>query len=1277
MQRIKNRTRMEELDAMIDGIHAQKDPDDFFDSPAAGFLGETTKIVGQMAGGFDQITSSGIGGYMVGFGAGTLAGPGAPITAPALGSISAMASVAGAVFEDARRIERGFAKRELREAGFEPEIVQNVSHLVGLVNGTLEVAGVGLITKPIKHAIMLAIAKKAKLGTISRKEAFALGIATWVKASGGEAVTEMLQEVWNKAMYEFARIFDPKLIPSKLNTWEEWGQATKDILSLGLKVFAGVAPLGMFGGGARYYGERKRIDAADEYQTRMEALAGNAQANEMLEEDQQEFVEKMTEDGPVKNVYVKVEKLNELYQEETEAVMEELGVADEYENAADTDGFVKIPIGTYTAKIARNPEAHEKLWMHSKWDLEAHTPAEAKIAREEAAENIESEFNKAIEDTTAEEGNAAVLEQIREITHGDLVEAGASEEEATLKAFMAATNYRVRAEQNGMTVEAFAEIYGLPPRLEHAYAPLEMTAQEHFDRGIPLSMIEELKANEMDGIIVKADPELAQALGDDQYMVDQVVTLQTMERLREEDKELETRDVRTLEQETPIELKDEGPSEVEKVVTGQAVSFHFMHNPESATEYFGIPEKEDDFYRGYEPSGRYVSVTSADRNERQEKIQVLENWTGSKFIHGKLTLKNPLVVSNMLGVWKQTLSEQYGGLTGKELSKAIIADGYDGVITVDIKGENLAPEGTGLHDVTTVKESRISEILDLTAFDETKALYQTLAQSAVPLMRKPIKIKGTGKGGQVLNWDLGEALTKRHMEKYGRVLDPTDPKDYKILLNDMGREYENQLKEHDTGTGWYVDDIKSAIETTTLIIPELEKVENRELFLTMVGILSNKADPVTNWENAVLAMQGFVKDGKIPLLKPNGKNFGVSAVKQGLQLLQSIIDKHGLPGALAWLRDTHTGKELAETRQASGAYKEGMKLTSYLPDETNLKGTYVGMDVTGPKVSKFMQNNMGMQNVVTVDLWLARTYNRLMGRLLEVAPKAKKKKEIISAVRGISERKIIQQLVTDIADKYDTQPSAVQAALWYFEQRLYANHGIQTEKRNFSGAADLAAKKRSIALPGGREDVSRVSDDVLSRVQKPTLGQGKIGNEVKWYQASIIASFQKWLDDPKNKKKSKIPRTAEEWVKIIKPGVLPGLTKTEIEFTGLHEFLYLHSQTNSIKDAQDEVDARAKELAEGEGHPNISMSIDVIEKRQQLLADALAKLEKVSHPKYKVIIPPEDIISYLEDNYIRVHEISSELFEVEQAMAARGEPLTQTEPTTGQSILKQERAEAL
>ena len=175
MQRIKNRTRMEELDAMIDGIHAQKDPDDFFDSPAAGFLGETAKIVGQMAGGLDQIISGGIGGYMTGSAAAQIAGPGArmvvpfllagpsaPVTAPALGLITATGLAGTAIFEDARRIERGAAIRELRESGFEPEIVDNVSHLVGWVNGTLELIGVGLITKPVKKAITLLIAKKAK-----------------------------------------------------------------------------------------------------------------------------------------------------------------------------------------------------------------------------------------------------------------------------------------------------------------------------------------------------------------------------------------------------------------------------------------------------------------------------------------------------------------------------------------------------------------------------------------------------------------------------------------------------------------------------------------------------------------------------------------------------------------------------------------------------------------------------------------------------------------------------------------------------------------------------------------------------------------------------------------------------------------------------------------------------------------------------------------------------------------------------------------------------------
>ena len=74
------------------------------------------------------------------------------------------------------------------------------------------------------------------------------------------------------------------------------------------------------------------------------------------------------------------------------------------------------------------------------------------------------------------------------------------------------------------------------------------------------------------------------------------------------------------------------------------------------------------------------------------------------------------------------------------------------------------------------------------------------------------------------------------------------------------------------------------------------------------------------------------------------------------------------------------------------------------------------------------------QNAVTVELWLADTYNRHIGQLLDVG----------AAI----------------------EPSAAQAALWYFEQRLERAHGIKAESQSFAGAAEKAAEKRGIVLDG-------------------------------------------------------------------------------------------------------------------------------------------------------------------------------------------------------------------
>lgn len=344
---------------------------------------------------------------------------------------------------------------------------------------------------------------------------------------------------------------------------------------------------------------------------------------------------------------------------------------------------------------------------------------------------------------------------------------------------------------------------------------------------------------------------------------------------------------------------------------------------------------------------------------------------------------------------------------------------------------------------------------------------RTLFQSAAAIQGAPIDVVGTGPGGRVLNKDLGKAFTDRHMAEYGRPLDPDDPADYEIIRKSLREDYAEQKAQPDNGEAWYSDDIASAVEITKGIIPDLDVPENRDLFLTITALLSPQQKPSMNWENAVLAMQGYLRDGTIPTVKPNGKQFGVDSHTTGLQLLQHLITTKGLKEALLWVRTPISGREMAEVRRDSGLFTPKDKLGGYLPNETNLNETKLGIYMMGPKVGDFMQNSVGIdQNAVTVDLWMARTYNRLIGRLTDVPPGVAETGGLADQVRGRAERDTIKRLVRDAAKDAGIDPSSMQAALWYFEQRLYRNHGIRSDSQNFSGAAKAAAAKRGIAERG-------------------------------------------------------------------------------------------------------------------------------------------------------------------------------------------------------------------
>ena len=110
--------------------------------------------------------------------------------------------------------------------------------------------------------------------------------------------------------------------------------------------------------------------------------------------------------------------------------------------------------------------------------------------------------------------------------------------------------------------------------------------------------------------------------------------------------------------------------------TGVPFTFWFLNVLEKAP-HFG-----ERFGQNIEPAGRYMVVV-----DQETAVRAAQDSPG-RYQHGEWTFRNPIVIPWGAGYespdsWKRVLSDQYGGKTGKALSRAIVADGYDGIVTID------------------------------------------------------------------------------------------------------------------------------------------------------------------------------------------------------------------------------------------------------------------------------------------------------------------------------------------------------------------------------------------------------------------------------------------------------------------------------------------------------------------------------------------------------------------------------------------------------------------
>jgi hypothetical protein len=130
--------------------------------------------------------------------------------------------------------------------------------------------------------------------------------------------------------------------------------------------------------------------------------------------------------------------------------------------------------------------------------------------------------------------------------------------------------------------------------------------------------------------------------------------------------------------------------------TGVPVTFEFLRNTEPAPR----PGPQDQFQQRIEPAGRFMIV-----NEQATPENLVDGWE-----LGEITFENPLVLEfNTTGEpyydetsWKARLAERYGK-TGMALTKALFADGYDGIVTVHVMREAGREEPFHTKEIVSLK----------------------------------------------------------------------------------------------------------------------------------------------------------------------------------------------------------------------------------------------------------------------------------------------------------------------------------------------------------------------------------------------------------------------------------------------------------------------------------------------------------------------------------------------------------------------------------------------
>lgn len=376
-------------------------------------------------------------------------------------------------------------------------------------------------------------------------------------------------------------------------------------------------------------------------------------------------------------------------------------------------------------------------------------------------------------------------------------------------------------------------------------------------------------------------------------------------------------------------------------------------------------------------------------------------------------------------------------------------------------------------------------------------------QLALPLFETPLAIEGKPTVRKI-----GEAMNQDHMDKVGRQLFPENSsEDYNQVFGFAEEELIEQLKQPNSGVGWYSKDVDESMRLASKVFPTLkDNQEHRQLYLTFAGIFSNGSDPDNAFIMSSWAFEDFLRTGKIPVNRAEGyyeqgleppkttfkqtktgkmitkdAGWGIrnQANEQQLGMLRYLVEREGsLKGAMDFLLTPQKRSDINDVMLKSGLYKDGRFKTQKEkagPDE-------FGFLAFGKKLGRY---SLGLHGVeveagdTTIDLWYTRTYRRWTGRLLETPIG---KEGVAAQPANDTERDVIFKITGELANKYNLPVGDVQALLWFFEKRTWGAQGLNTKEGTNSSGARKLLRERGI-------DPDAANDGTGGNGTDPQVGQ--------------------------------------------------------------------------------------------------------------------------------------------------------------------------------------------